>query len=85
MLRGFFRRSRPWFVDPYEQPEDAKFEAVGFPTLNPLLWRVIGSKLWQQHEAFDGTYDVGDMLDALEYLDTKAENDRRYQESLAKK
>ena len=84
MLRRFFRRERPWYVEPWDVPEETKYEAAGFPTINPLLWRVIGSKLWRQHEAFDGTYDVGDMLDALEYLDTKDENERRYRESLKK-
>lgn len=53
------------------------FEAASFPTLNPLLWRPIGAGLWRQHEIFDGTYDVGDLLEILEYLDVKEENMRR--------
>jgi hypothetical protein len=51
---------------------------MSFPTLNPLLWRPVAAKLWRQHEVFDGTYDVGDLLDALEFLDTQEENQRRY-------
>jgi hypothetical protein len=31
---------------------------------------------------FDGTYDIGDLLDVLEYLDVKEENTRRYQASI---
>lgn len=49
-----------------------------FPTLNPLLWRPVAAGLWRQHEAFDGTYDVGDLLDVLEFLDVKEENERRW-------
>jgi len=41
------------------------------------VWRVIGAGLWRQHEAFDGTYDVGDLAEALEYLDVKEENEAR--------
>ena len=33
--------------------------------------------LWTQKETFDGTYDVGDLLDALEFLDVRDENKRR--------
>ena len=34
--------------------------------------------LWRQHEIFDGTYDLQDLCDALEFLDVKEENARRY-------
>jgi hypothetical protein len=33
--------------------------------------------LWRHHETFDGTYDVGDLLEVLEFLDVKEENERR--------
>jgi hypothetical protein len=51
---------------------------MAFPTLNPLLWRPVGANLWRQHELYDGTYDMGDLADVLEYLDVKEENERRY-------
>lgn len=35
---------------------------------------------WRQHELYDGTYDIGDLLDVLEMLDVKEENERRYRE-----
>ena len=38
--------------------------------------------MWRQHEIFDGTYDIGDLLDVLEFLDVKEENDRRYRASV---
>jgi hypothetical protein len=50
--------------------------------LNPLLWRPVAAKLWRHHEVFDGTYDVGDLLDVLEFLDTQEENSKRYNASL---
>jgi hypothetical protein len=51
---------------------------MGYPTLNPLLWRPVAAGLWRHRELFDGTYDVQDLADALEYLDVKEENERRY-------
>jgi len=48
--------------------------------LNPLVWRPVAAGLWQQHEMFDGTYDVQDLCDVLEFLDVKEENNRRYVE-----
>jgi hypothetical protein len=53
------------------------FEVAPYKTLNPFLWQPVAAGVWKQHELFDGTYDVGDLLDVLEYLDTKAETARR--------
>lgn len=64
------------------EDEAVGFEPMAFPTLNPLIWRVIASGLWRQCEATNGTYDIDDLLDALEYLDVKEENERRQQRSL---
>ena len=36
--------------------------------------------MWRQHEANDGTYDVQDLIDVLEFLDVKEENTRRFEE-----
>jgi len=44
------------------------------------VWRPVAAGLWRQHEMWDGTYDVGDLADVLEYLDVKDENQRRYTE-----
>lgn len=57
---------------------------MAFPSLDPLLWRVVGSGMWKQHEAYDGTYDVGDLLDAIEYLSIKDENERRHRAAAAR-
>jgi hypothetical protein len=55
-----------------------------FPTLNALLWRPVAAGMWKQHETFDGTYDIGDLLNVLEYLDVKEENERRQRASAEK-
>jgi hypothetical protein len=80
LLRGFFRRQRPWFAD-LADGGPSNYEPAAFPTLNPLLWRPVAAGLWRQRELFDGTYDVGDLLDALEFLDVKDENERRFREA----
>jgi hypothetical protein len=35
--------------------------------------------MWQQHEVWDGTYTLGDLLDAHEMMVVKAENEYRAQ------
>lgn len=57
---------------------------MAFPSLDPLLWRVVGSGMWRHHEIHDGTYDVCDFLDCLQYLIVKDENQRRYNEAAAR-
>lgn len=51
--------------------------------MNPLLWRPVSAGLWRQHETYDGTYDVGDLLDVLEFLDVKDENEKRHRAYVA--
>jgi Family of unknown function (DUF6889) len=48
------------------------------PTLDPLVWRPVAAGLWRQRELGDGTYDVDDLMDVLEFLDTQDENRRRH-------
>ncbi len=36
--------------------------------------------LWRQHETWDGTYTLSDLLDAHEMMAVKAENERRFEE-----
>lgn len=38
--------------------------------------------MWKQHQVWDGTYTLDDLLDAHEMLAVRAENNRRYDESL---
>ena len=41
--------------------------------------------MWQQHEVWDGTYTLEDLLDAHEILSVKNENMRRVQEAAAQR
>lgn len=34
--------------------------------------------VWQQHQVFDGTYSLDDLLDWHEMAQVKAENERQY-------
>jgi hypothetical protein len=38
--------------------------------------------LWWQRETFDGTYDLQDLAEVLEFLDVREENERRYREAM---
>ena len=40
----------------------------------------VSAGLWRQHELWDGTYTLGDLLDVLELLALQAENRRRAEE-----
>ncbi|WP_391489211.1 MULTISPECIES: DUF6889 family protein [Clostridium] len=40
--------------------------------------------MWQQHQLWDGTYNLDDLLDAHEILLVKAENERRAYEASQK-
>ena len=42
--------------------------------------RPVMAGLWRQHETFDGTYNLDDLLDVHEMLDIQEENRRRVHE-----
>lgn len=42
------------------------------------------SGMWKQHETWDGTYTMDDLLDAHEMLMVKAENAKRLREAKEK-
>jgi len=37
----------------------------------------VAAGLWQQHELWDGTYTLDDLLDAVELIRVRNENDAR--------
>lgn len=49
---------------------------------DPFLFAPVVAGIWKQHELWDGTYSLEDLLDAHEMLMVKAENERRQQEML---
>ena len=40
--------------------------------------------MWQQHELWDGTYTLDDLLDAVELIRVKRENENRAADSAAR-
>ena len=47
------------------------------PNINELAFLPVAAGLWRQHELWDGTYTLDDLLDIVEMLQVRAENQRR--------
>ena len=45
--------------------------------IEAFCWRPVLAGLWRQHELYDGTYDLSDLVEVNAVLDIKAENERR--------
>ena len=45
--------------------------------LDPFLFTPVITGMWKQHELWDGTYDLDDLLDAIEIIAIKNENETR--------
>lgn len=41
------------------------------------MYAPVAAGLWRQHELWDGTYTLDDLLDIIEVMQVKAENERR--------
>ena len=39
--------------------------------------------MWQQHELWDGTYTLDDLLDAVELIRVRRENEHRAKEAMS--
>lgn len=46
-----------------------------------MLFAPVAAGFWKQHELWDGTYTYIDLLDIIEMMQVKAENERRAQEA----
>lgn len=46
-----------------------------------MLFAPVSAGLWQQHELWDGTYTIDDLLDILEMMQVRSENERRAREA----
>ncbi len=51
------------------------------PNLDEFLFLPVAAGLWKQHELWDGTYTLDDLLDAVELIRVSRENARRAAES----
>ena len=68
----FFRRKRAGFTS-----RPARFLTAEAPNLDEFLFLPVSFGLWRQHELWDGTYTIGDLLDAVELIQVRAENEAR--------
>ena len=50
------------------------------PNLDEFLFLPVAAGLWKQHECWDGTYTLDDLLDAVELIRVSRENTRRARE-----
>ena len=47
------------------------------PNLDEFLFLPVSAGMWQQHELWDGTYTLDDLLDIVELIRVKHENEYR--------
>ena len=73
---GFFRRKRPDL--PTGRPGYTPYRA---PNLNEFLFLPVSAGIWEQHQLWDGTYTLDDLLDATELILIRRENERRAMEA----
>ena len=50
------------------------------PNIDELAFLPVAAGMWRQHEMWDGTYTLDDLLDAVELIQVTAENRRREME-----
>ena len=53
------------------------------PNIDEFLFLPVAAGLWRQHELWDGTYTLGDLLDAVELIQVRRENEYRAKEAAA--
>lgn len=75
---GFFRREQL----PFEPVLDVNWIVAEPANYDPYLFAPVLAGMWKQHETWDGTYTLQDLLDAHEMMIVRAENERRHQEVL---
>ena len=51
------------------------------PNVDEFAFLPVTAGMWRQHELWDGTYTLDDLLDAVEMIRVKRENERRAAEA----
>ena len=72
----FFRRRR---VEAGNSP--CGWIPVTCPNIDEFLFLPVAAGLWQQHELWDGTYTLDDLLDIAELIRVRRENEKRAAEA----
>ena len=52
------------------------------PNVDEFAFLPVTAGLWKQHELWDGTYTLDDLLDAVEVIRVRRENERRALEAM---
>ena len=73
---GFFRRRRVEGVR-----RETGFIPVEAPNIDELAFLPVAAGFWKQHEMWDGTYTLDDLMDIVEMMQVTAENQRRAMET----
>ena len=50
------------------------------PNIDEFLFLPVSAGLWRQHELWDGTYTLDDLLDIVEMIRVRRENEARAME-----
>ena len=53
------------------------YEPVKCPNIDEFLFLPVAAGYWRQHELWDGTYTLDDLLDITEMIRVMRENERR--------
>ena len=51
------------------------------PNIDEFLFLPVAAGMWKQHELWDGTYTLDDLMDAVELILVSRENTRRAAEA----
>ena len=57
------------------------YEPVKCPNIDEFLFLPVAAGYWRQHELWDGTYTLDDLLDIVELIRVMRENERRAAEA----
>ena len=68
----FFRRRR--VGDGERQPG---YIPLTCPNIDEFLFLPVAAGMWRQHELWDGTYTLDDLLDIAELIRVRRENEKR--------
>ena len=55
----------------------AEYPVASAANIDEFLFWPVAERLWQQHELWDGTYTLDDLLDITEMLRVRNENQAR--------
>ena len=72
---GFFRRKRPVLRGRSAEERNREALILHAPNLDEFLFLPVAAGLWRQHELWDGTYTLDDLLDAAELIVIRRENE----------